>query len=623
MATGRMLEGRAITVTFLGLALLSCMAVGASRGHFHVGGARRGLADTGPAVVDVTTFGAKADDKTDNVEAFMQGWIAACRNASGPSKLVIPQGTFVVGPMVFQGPCSQQPMIVEVHGTVKATTDVSEYTSAEWISFEGVDGLVLTGRGIFDGQGSSVWAYNDCKNNVKCAPLPASLKFTKVTNAIVEGITSLNSKQFHIHLIGCNNFTANNINITAPGDSPNTDGIHTSGSSLVNIINSVIGTGDDCVSIGQGSTQITITNVTCGPGHGISVGSLGKWPDEQSVVGVAVKNCTLTNTTNGARIKTWIGRKPGEAKNIVYEDIIMNNVKNPIIIDQSYGGGKNKPSKSVWKISDVHFRNIRGTSTTNVAISLACSTLNPCEGVEIKDIDLAFSGANRQNANILSSCSNAKATFAGRLSLPPPIRGGLRKILRRRAEKKQSAIIVVEGNKAITDKKALATQWKSVLDVVGQENEVLVLTLLYGNAPVPSSYAELCSVEQREGINHPHIKFLHHEITRSRKTYIDIFRPFYLRCRSYGVKFEAKIAAGFTPKDIIMEEMNNTKATWIIMDRYVSLIVDKYGLTKPMELKVELLGFLHITDHIKNSSLWPKKKSSLTKLVIVLDANFI
>lgn len=96
-----------------------------------------------------------------------------------------------------------------------------------------------------------------------------SIKFSKLTNTVVHGITSLNSKSFHMHVNMCQNFKAYDLTITAPSDSPNTDGIHISSSDHVDVSHSVIGTGDDCISIGQGVTSLGVTSITCGPGHGI------------------------------------------------------------------------------------------------------------------------------------------------------------------------------------------------------------------------------------------------------------------------------------------------------------------------------------------------------------------
>ncbi|OMO50508.1 Glycoside hydrolase, family 28 [Corchorus olitorius] len=57
------------------------------------------------------------------------------------------------------------------------------------------------------------------------------------------------------------------MTIIAPDESPNTDGIHIGRSSEITIIDSTISTGDDCVSLGGGSQNVTIRRVTCGPGH--------------------------------------------------------------------------------------------------------------------------------------------------------------------------------------------------------------------------------------------------------------------------------------------------------------------------------------------------------------------
>lgn len=122
---------------------------------------------------------------------------------------------------------------------------------------------------------------------------------------MVKDITSRDSKQFHINLLGCGNLTFYNVAISAPKDSLNTDGIHIGRSSGIDITDSAIETGDDCVSISDGSGQINIQRITCGLGHGICVGSLGKYPNEEPMVGISVKNCTFINTQNGVRVKTW------------------------------------------------------------------------------------------------------------------------------------------------------------------------------------------------------------------------------------------------------------------------------------------------------------------------------
>lgn len=71
--------------------------------------------------------------------------------------------------------------------------------------------------------------------------------------------------------------------------------------------------------------------------YNCSIGSLGKYQGEKDVSGVTVSNCTLRSTTNGVRIKTYTGSPPSKASSITFKDIIMDMVKNPIIIDQKYG----------------------------------------------------------------------------------------------------------------------------------------------------------------------------------------------------------------------------------------------------------------------------------------------
>ncbi|KAJ0617076.1 putative endo-polygalacturonase [Helianthus annuus] len=88
-------------------------------------------------------------------------------------------------------------------------------------------------------------------------------------NIVISGLKSINSQMFHILLDACTNAKLQGVSISASGASPNTDGIHLISSNGVTILNSKIATGDDCISIGPGNSNLWIQTVACGPGHGI------------------------------------------------------------------------------------------------------------------------------------------------------------------------------------------------------------------------------------------------------------------------------------------------------------------------------------------------------------------
>nr|XP_033511069.1 exopolygalacturonase-like [Nicotiana tomentosiformis] len=227
---------------------------------------------------NVQSYGAKADGKTDNSKAFLSTWKDACQ-WNGTSKFLIPSGEYMVYAAIFIGPCSGS-MTFQIQGVVKAPTDPSLFCNSTWISFQYVNGLEIEGGGTLDGQGASAWPYFDTSKNSNCPTLPVILKLDFIKNAVVHDIHSINSKSFHFDLFMCNNVTFSHVNLTAPGDSPNTDGIHMGVSTNIQVLDSNIGTGDDCISMINGSQSINISGITCGPGHGISIGSLGKTQNE-------------------------------------------------------------------------------------------------------------------------------------------------------------------------------------------------------------------------------------------------------------------------------------------------------------------------------------------------------
>lgn len=77
-----------------------------------------------------------------------------------------------------------------------------------------------------------------------------------------------------------------------------------------------------------------------------SIGSLGRDSVEAGVQNVTVKTATFTGTENGVRIKSWARPSNGFARNIRFQHCVMNNVQNPIVIDQNYcPGNENCPNQ--------------------------------------------------------------------------------------------------------------------------------------------------------------------------------------------------------------------------------------------------------------------------------------
>ncbi|XP_010251931.1 PREDICTED: polygalacturonase-like [Nelumbo nucifera] len=359
-------------------------------------------ADTTYNVVDL---GARPDGHTDSTHAFLSAWAKACGSDS-PATIYVPPGSFLLGRAFFSGPCKSNKVTLQIDGSLVAPSDYRVLAGSPfWLFFDEVDGFTING-GTIDGQGSSLWK---CKaDGKKCPDGARSLTIKKSRNIVINRLLLTNGQLFHLVIDGCENVHLEGVNVKTPGDSPNTDGIHVQSSSDVTILGSNIQTGDDCISIGYGATSLWMENNSCGPGHGISIGSLGRVPNEPGVQNVTVTSSTFTGTENGLRIKTFATPHDGFVNEVHFEHATMNNVKNPIIIDQNYCDGGCHGGASGVKISNVTYKDIHGTSATQVAMSFHCSPKNPCKGIILEDIHLSCEGHAAE-----SSCSNAEGIVYG------------------------------------------------------------------------------------------------------------------------------------------------------------------------------------------------------------------
>ncbi|KAI3415002.1 uncharacterized protein J3R85_015577 [Psidium guajava] len=364
--------------------------------------------------VNVDDYGAKGDG-SDDTEAFRKAWKAAC--SAQRAVLVVPQSkTYRLTPITFSGPC-QSDLTVKIYGTIEASSHQSDYEKdpKQWLKFENLENLRVEGGGYIDGNGETWWQ-KSCKTNpeLPCKDAPTALTFNECNNLRVADLSIKNAQQMHLVFQKCVNVRAENLQITSPEESPNTDGIHVTETQTILIDQSVIRTGDDCISIVSGSRYVQATDITCGPGHGISIGSLGADNSADYVSDVVINRARLSGTMNGVRIKTWQGGS-GYARNIKFENIAMDNVTNPIIIDQNYCDQEEpcRQQAAAVQVTNVAYRNIRGTSASEEAIKFDCSRNHPCQGIFLQDINLRTESSVESSE---ASCVNVKLTQTGRVS---------------------------------------------------------------------------------------------------------------------------------------------------------------------------------------------------------------
>ncbi|CAN1310846.1 Polygalacturonase At1g48100, partial [Linum perenne] len=339
-------------------------------------------------------------------QALAAAWTAACQVQG--SRIQIPSGfIFLINPTTFQGPCMPG-LILQVDGTLAAPPQMNEWPRSslfQWLNFKWVHNFTIQGSGTLDGQGSQWWTPS------------CHLKFD-----FSKGIK------------------VDNLTISSPEYSPNTDGIHLQSTQDVEIQHSNIGCGDDCVSIQTGCSNIHLHHINCSPGHGISVGSLGRGKTTACVSNILVENVSLQNTLAGVRIKTWQGGV-GSVKNVTFSNIQVTQVKYPIIIDQFYCDKHTcRNQTNAVAISGVRYDQITGTYSVQ-PIHLACSSTVPCVDVNLVDIELnpAANYASSSSSSSLTSfvadgrfhfqqgmCQNSYGKSGGRL-VPASIDDCLRK----------------------------------------------------------------------------------------------------------------------------------------------------------------------------------------------------
>ncbi|KAL1365551.1 hypothetical protein HN51_013576 [Arachis hypogaea] len=360
----------------------------------------------GKVLVNVDSFGAAGDGESDDTEAFRKAWNVSCSTPN--SVFLVPQGRrYLVNATKFIGPCKGT-LIIQIDGTIVAPDEPKNWDSKlarVWLDFSKLEKAVFQGAGVIDGSGKKWWEAS-CKKNKSnpCKGAPTALTIDSSSGIKVKGLTIQHSQQIHFTISRCNSVRIYGVKVSSPDDSPNTDGIHISESTNVIIQDSKIGAGDDCISIVNASSNIKMKRIFCGPGHGISIGSLGKDNSTGIVTKVILDTAVIKDTTNGVRIKTWQGGS-GYVRGVRFQNVKMENASNPIIIDQFYCDSPTtcQNQTSAVEISEIMYQNISGTTRSAKAIQFACSDTVPCSSLVLSNVDL-----EKQDGTVETYCHSAQ-----------------------------------------------------------------------------------------------------------------------------------------------------------------------------------------------------------------------
>ena len=377
--------------------------------------------------LNVRKFGAVGDGVHDDTAA-IQAAINCCPK---DGRVLIPAGDYHVLPIFLKSHVRIElqkgaTLLLETDrtkfpilpGMIRSTDETCDLNLGSWegnpldmfaafISGNNVEDVVIFGEGVLDGQGDKA----DWWQNVKVrrgAWRPRMFFINGCDNVTVQGVTFRNSPAWNLQPYFSKNLKFLNIKVTAPSNSPNTDGFDPESCTGILLAGAHFSLGDDCIAIKSGKLYMGATYKTptseMEVGHCLMENGHGGMTCGSEMAGgvnkVYLHDCVMRNTDRGLRIKTRRGRgEQGVIDDIVFDNVLMEHVGTPYVVNCLYfcdpdgrteyvqSREKQVVDERTPRIGRITFRNVQATDVTCAGYFLGLPE-QPIEQVEMEHVTI-------------------------------------------------------------------------------------------------------------------------------------------------------------------------------------------------------------------------------------------
>ncbi len=284
---------------------------------------------------NVRDYGASGDGGKNDTEGIQKAIDAAA--TAGGGEVIVTSGTYMTGSIELK---SHVTLNLAAGAVIHGTAEAADYplVNARWEGLEhqchqalifarDAEDIAITGSGSIVGE-LKVGSLRNPRG-------PTLFEPTSCKNIRVTGVTVSNSGVWTLHPTFCQDITLSNVTIDSKGG--NSDGMDPDSCQRVTIDHCSFSAGDDDISVksgkgqegvtvGKPSEDITVTNCTFLKGHGgVALGS----ELSGGIRHVVISNCTFKGINEAIYLKTRPGRA-GYVQDIEASHLVVTGI--PLLV---------------------------------------------------------------------------------------------------------------------------------------------------------------------------------------------------------------------------------------------------------------------------------------------------